>query len=272
MADPLSMIAIGAAVGGTAGKLAEKAWDSGERWLRERFGSHGAEAQEHARVNAAQFVEHLAKRVKALEDLREVNAARVAEAERHPQFSSLLQQSLLNAAQTDDVAKHNMLARLVATRLASEAETTLALASQLASDAIARSTRRQLMLMALSCFLQDIRPRDPLSLSDYRQWLELFLIPFVDFEFKDFDARHLVAIACVSYDPSSERDLDLLLQMKGGEHSLGVSFEDLRAVETLQVQWNEGLAGVFLTSVGSIVGGLAFDQTSGKSSGMPRWE
>ncbi len=33
MTDPLTLVAIAAAVGGTAGKLAEKAWDSGEKWL-----------------------------------------------------------------------------------------------------------------------------------------------------------------------------------------------------------------------------------------------
>lgn len=269
MADPLSMIAIGAAVGGTAGKLAEKAWDSGERWLRERFASHGQEVQEQARKNVAQFVERLADRVKALENDRAIDPARLLETERHPQFSSLLQRSLLNAAQTDDASKHDILARLVAARLTVDAETTLALASRLAADAIARSTRRQLTLMALCCFLQDIRPRDPMPVPDYIAWLDVFLKPFSAFEFKDVDARHLVAIACASYDRGSERDLNILLGMKGGPHCIGAPFGDLDAVELLQINWNEGLAGVFLTSVGSIVGGLAFDQITGAKSGMP---
>lgn len=272
MADQLSMIAIGAAVGGTAGKLAEKAWDSGERWLRERFGSHAREVQEQARTNVAQFVEHLAKRVKVLEDDRAIDAAPLSETEHHPQFSSLLQRAILNAAQTDDEKKHDMLARLVAARLVAAAETTLALASRLAADAIARSTRRQLTLMALCCFLQDIRPRDPMPVPEYRTWLEVFLKHFVDFEFKEVDARHLVAIACASYDPGSDRDLNILLGMKGGPHCVGASFEDLIGVQLLQVHWTEGLAGVFLTSVGSIVGGLAFDQVTGAKSGMPRWD
>ena len=56
MADPHSLIAAGAVVGGLASKIAEKAWDSGERWLRERFASHAAEAQEQAYENAAKFI------------------------------------------------------------------------------------------------------------------------------------------------------------------------------------------------------------------------
>ena len=159
MVDPLSLIAAGAAVGGLASKVAEKAWDSGERWLREKFGSHADEAQEQARENAAKFVHQLAVRVAVLEKQRELDQVKIADAQRHPQFSALLQQTILNAAKTKDDDKLDLLARLVATRLTANAETTFALASDLASDAIARSTRRQLELMALCCFLDEIRPR-----------------------------------------------------------------------------------------------------------------
>jgi len=272
MTDPLLLVALGAAVGGTAGKIAEKAWDSGERWLRERFGSHSTEVQEQARANVAKFIEHLAARVKALEDGQRLDTKQLLETESHPQFSAVLQRTLLNAAQTEDAKKHDLLARLVAARLAVATETTLALASGLATDAIARSTGRQLTLMGLCCFLEDIRPRDPMPVPDYRRWLEIFLRRFTDFEFKGFDARHLVAIGCATYDLGSERDLNLLFEMKGGTHCIGASFQDIIEVDLLQFHWNEGLAGVSLTSVGSIVGGLAFDQITGGNSGMPEWD
>ena len=44
--EPLSIVAISAAVGGAAGKLVEKAWNSGERWLASYFKDHHPEAQE----------------------------------------------------------------------------------------------------------------------------------------------------------------------------------------------------------------------------------
>jgi hypothetical protein len=37
MPDPVSMIALGAAIGGAAGKFVEKAWDSGEKWAASRL-------------------------------------------------------------------------------------------------------------------------------------------------------------------------------------------------------------------------------------------
>jgi len=270
MSDPISIIALGAAVGGAAGKLAEKAWDNGQRWLKERFGSYDHDVQEKAQLNAAHFIEHLAKRVELLEKETLGHGLLLENVVSHPQFSVLLQKSLLNAAQTDDETKQDLLAELVAARLTSNHETTFSLASQLASDAIAHSTKQQLQLMALSFFVQQVRPKHPLSATDYRRWLEVWLKPFEYFEFVENDALHLVAIACASYDPASERDLTLLLQMKGGTNHLKTDLTDLIEVEVLQMQWVFGLSGVFLTSVGSIVGGLALDQMIDSKYELPK--
>jgi hypothetical protein len=214
MPDPISLIALAAAVGGVAGKFAEKTWESSERWLSERFGSHAAAAREQARENAADFVRQLARHIKALEDGHSVDQHQINASATHPQFSSLLQRSVLNAAETDESEKHNLLAQLIAIRLRSSAETTLALASQLASDAIAHSTRRQLTLMAIRCFFEEIRPRKGLTFLQYKGWIEICLDPFAEFEFHVIDAKHLVAIACATYDPTSLQDLGSMLAMK----------------------------------------------------------
>lgn len=277
MTDPLSLIAASAAIGGLASKVVEKAWDSGERWLRERFGSHTVEARERARENAAKFIHQLAVHVAALEKQHTLKQDEVSDTQRHPQFSWLLQQTILNAAKTSDEKKQDLLARLVAARLASKSETTFALASDLASGAIARSTHRQLELMALCCFLEEIRPRDPiLTAADYYEWLAIHLRSFENFEFVQVDARHLVAIACASYDPSSNRSLSVILLFKAGTHLMKQLHEDdfrhIPIVDMLQIGWDLGLAGVRLTSVGSIVGGIALSQIKGKDFGPPDWK
>jgi hypothetical protein len=277
MTDPLSLVAAGAAIGGLASKVVEKTWDSGERWLRERFGSHAVEAREQARENAAKFVHQLAVRVAELEKHHILKQENVSDTQRDPQFSSLLQQTILNSAKTSDDKKHDLLARLVAARLASQSETTLALASDLASDAITRSTRRQLELMALCCFLDEIRPMDPIpTAADYHKWLAIHLRPFEDFEFVDVDARHLVAIACATYDPASNRSLSVTLLFKAGTHLIeqlcNDDFRHIPIIDTLQISWDSGLAGVRLTSVGSIIGGLSLSQIKGKDFGPPDWK
>ena len=236
MPDPISLIALGAAVGGAAGKFTEKAWDSSERWLKERFGSHRAAAQKLARENAADFVRELADR-----------------------------------AETNDHTKHRLLATLVANRMQSAPETTLALASQLASDAITRSTQRQLTLMALQAFIEGVQPKYPMKLSMFEVWLKVNLEPFEDFEFHEIDARHLVAIACATFDPTSQRMLGLMLAMKRHGKLLR-KINEILANTNLQMQWDHGLAGVELTSVGLVVGALAYDQMTGRDLGPPKWD
>ena len=65
MTDPLSLIALGAAIGGAAGKFVEKAWDSGEKWITSYFENHHEKSQEKAKQNTLSFLTDLAKRVES---------------------------------------------------------------------------------------------------------------------------------------------------------------------------------------------------------------
>jgi hypothetical protein len=89
----------------------------------------------------------------------------------------------LNPAETDEQTKQKLLASLVASRMQSASETTLALASQLASDAIVRSTQRQLRLMALQGFIEGVTSKYPMKFSAFKVWLKVNLEPFDEFEF-----------------------------------------------------------------------------------------
>jgi len=270
MNDSVSLITDGGAVSGIAKRFAEKTSELGEHWLKDRFGSHTSEIQKIAKENAAHFVHDLAVRIKILEDRNEIQQKNMTNTEKNPQFSVFLQNTILNASQTNDRSKHELLANLVAYRLSSDNESTFALASHLASSAISLSNRRQLNLMALSSFIENASPPHlSLKLKDFRQWLEKTLQPLVAFEFKIDDAIHLVALACASFDPMSERELDILLQMKGGVDFIGIHLADLKFCQYLEEMWYEGLAGVNLTSVGLIVGSLCINQITGKDFGVP---
>lgn len=280
MADTLSLIAISAAVGGAVGgatsTFIEKSMDYSSQWLKERFGSHAIEAQASAKENAADFIIQLRDRLDKLETESLLGSDRIVAVEKHPQFSSLMQQSILNSAQTNDQDKHDLLARLISIRMISDSESTVSLASNLAADAIVRCTKRQLHLLALCCFLQDIRPEHPLDPENYKIWVDVFLKSIFskikNFEYKQFDISHLVAVNCVTYTRGSEADLDMLLQMKGGVDNIGNTLSESPYVSDLQFMWDEGLAGVDLTSVGSIVGGLSLEQALGSKVGPPIWD
>jgi len=193
-------------------------------------------------------------------------------AQREPQFSALLQQVVLDAAQTADSSKHDLLAALIAARLGTSSETTLALASSLAAAAIAKATRRQLMLLGIVTFIDEIRPRHLASVSQFKTWLEPVFKSFGDVEFQRIDARHLAALACVIVDPTSERDLSTILNMKSVLflHTMA-DFDDVDGFLELQHNWNEVLCTVQLTSVGSIVGGLVLSQIMQLDFPQPEW-
>jgi hypothetical protein len=175
MVDPLSLVALGAAVGGAAGKFTEKAWDLTEKWLKGYFRDHAPAAEEAALLNSARFILELAERIKALEDSKQASRTTIEEAQDNPQFSVILQRAVIGASQTSDSQKHRVLAGLVAARLAASPESTFALAVRLACDAVASANSVQLRLLALAVALHEIRPREPLRARYYHAWLECLL-------------------------------------------------------------------------------------------------
>jgi hypothetical protein len=112
----------------------------------------------------------------------------------------------------------------------------------MASDTIARCTRNQLCLLALVFFVEEVNVRDQLDEPGFRHWRDLFLRPFDDLEFRDIDARHLVALGAITYDPASERDLLVWLQLKNQYDD--IDFEklfEITRVEVLKMNWDMGM-------------------------------
>ena len=68
----------------------------------------------------------------------------------------------------------------------------------------------------------------------------------------------------------------MLLLLKAGinivEELHDDDFRHIPVIDILQISWDFGLAGVRLTSVGSIVGGLVLGQLKGKDYGLPDWK
>jgi hypothetical protein len=217
-----------------------------------------------------------------LEDSQRVSGDTINSAQENPQFSVILQREILGASQTENPKKHRLLAQLVAERLAAPPESRFALAVKLACDALAVLNSAQLRLLALSVALHEIRPSAPMPPDDYRQWLDRLLAPVLSSylhdhaEYKEIDVLHLSALGCVTYDRASERALELVLSMKNGLFKVGFAFDYPSFKESdlgwyFDYIWVEGFAGVNLTSIGSVIGGLVFDELSGVRVGHPHW-
>ena len=273
MADPLSLVALGAVVGGAASKFVEKAWDAGEKWLSSYFADHHETAVKTARANARSFLDELARRVKALEEAHAVSTETIATAQEHPGFSVALQKAMLTAAQTDDPKKHTLLARLIADRLRASPDGLLALAGKMACESIAYATPAQLRILGLEAALAYVGPRSELSQDAYSAWVTEHLQPFADLRIGALDLVHLEALSCLKVESFMGRDLAEILRKKNGDKFDAEAFFVSPLGTAIQHLWKEGgLEKVVLTSVGQIIGVYVSDLNSGVTTHFAGWD
>lgn len=277
--EPLSIIAIGAAVGGAAGKFVEKAWDSGEKWIQTFFKDHKEVAQQKATENTMDFLNELAQKVKQLEESKQISQEKINSAQDHPDFSALLQKALLTSAQTDNKDKHVILARLVSERLKTEPESILALGSKMACDAISYASANQLMILGLAVNFYDVRPNPypPLGVNEtnFQEWLDNWLItrlkPYQNITFRPIDITHLESLSCLKVNTFIRRGLNDMFK----KDNLSYDFEKMKDVTlktSMKKVWDEGLQKIGLTTVGQIIGVSVSDLLTNTTTTFDGWE
>lgn len=271
MTDPLSLIALGAAVGGATGKFVEKAWDSGEKWITSYFVDHRPKAIAQAQENSANFINDLAERVRLLEESSVISKQDIDTAQEHPDFSVALQTALLTAAQTNDRQKHRLLARALAERLVAKPEGLRAMASKMALDVIGYMTPSQMKLLALAADLLYVNPTSPLSASQCKQWFENRFSAYRSVSFTNLDLIHLESISCLKHTPILSRELSVILNQKLGSE-IGSSILESLMGQHIRTLWNQGLQSVDLTSVGQLVGVCVSDLMSGENTSFSGWD
>lgn len=282
--EPLSIIAIGAAVGGAAGKFVEKAWDSGEKWLQNYLKDHKEKAKENAEINSKDFLKELADKIKILEETKAVSKDKIENAQDHPDFSILLQKALLTSAQSDSKEKHILLARLVSERLASEPETTFSLASKMAVDAIAYTNINQLKILGIMINLMYVRPLPwpPQGMTkdifqDFMtNWINVSFKPYDNLIVKPMDLNHLESLSCIRYEMIISRQIKEIFSVNKSE-DFKFDFDKFKSVSSIGVKiekiWNEGqLQRISLTSTGQLIGIFTSDLLSATKTDISNWD
>ncbi len=278
--EPFSIIAISAAVGGAAARMTDKVWDSGERWLRGYFQDHHPKAQLAAEQNALTFVNELAQRFHQLEEAFKndpVRLKKVDDALSDPDFSALLRDAIISSARTTNPERHKILARLVAERLQAEPESLVVMVSPLACAAISHLSANHLRFLGIVASVWATRPTAFPSISpeEFSQWYEdwwaqeiIAMLPVG--RMTPVDYYHLVALSCISYQPSSlSHDIKQILSSWGGkivqwdtDHFLTQN----SAGKQLNKLWKQGMKYAAPTSSGRLIGVYARDELAGRET------
>ncbi len=275
--EPLTIVAICAAVGGATGKLTEKAWDCGEKWLAGFFKNHHPKAIEKANQNSLCFLNDLAQRVHQLEEEAKEEhdiKQRIEYALEDPDFSALLKDALIISARTDNEDKHKILARIVSERLRCQSEGLVALTSTLACDAIKHLTPEQIKFLGITTFVYRIRPYPfPPAIPPHQfgQWYINWLIGMLSLYFPvepmtRLDFNHLESVSCTKYESFLGRDLKKVLSP--AEPSYDWNFDHFIQNNPFGKQlhelWKNGMQQNTLTTTGELIGIYVNDELTKK--------
>lgn len=277
--EPISSLIIAGAIGGGAGKFAEKAWDSGEKWIKSYFKDHKEIALQKGIANSLEFLTELASRVKQLEESNKVSKEVIEAAQDHPDFSVFLQKAILTSAQTDDKEKHSVLASLVSQRLVSSPESLLSLASKMACDSIAFMTNTQMRFLALMVNLHDMQPSEESVIGDDKltkiekvhTWLNSILLPYIDLQLGNYDIKHLVSLSCLTIEPNpAGRSMKPVLMI----NAVAIDFSKLQnydLIKPIERIWiDTRIDGINTTTTGAVIGVMVSDLISGATTDLTR--
>lgn len=283
--EPLSIIAISAAVGGVAGKFVEKAWAVGEKWLSPYFKDHYPKAQETARQNSLDFLADLAQRVHQLEENVKDSHRMRQQTEfslEDPDFSVLLQEALIASSRTNNEDKHKILARIVSERLRCQSEGLVALTSTLACNAVKHLTPKQMKFLGITTFVQGIRPSPfppAIPPQQFGQWYVNWLTRTLSLllptgSMTNLDFVHLESVSCVKYESFIVRDLKAVLSPPS-ETGYDWPFDDFvqnnPIGKKLRELWENGMQQITLTTAGQLIGIYVHDEQTKTTTTMIGW-
>lgn len=278
--DPIE-VALKALITTGAGKAVDGIVALGKKAAPVLWSALSPKGKKQFEVNLRNFGTRLVADVRQHVDSGQLSQEQIAAALDQPDLVSLVINTLAQAGQTSDVEKQTLLAKLLADRLGTDADSELALVIPMASEAISRLNAQHLKLLAL-CYILAFQRYDETSdtARDYSaqrlrevEWVIRTFDPYQDVETTARDARHLVAVGCVgglegfladeikaalTRMVSPDLDLDMLMKTATWKH--------------LETVWNNSrLAGMRLTSVGSLIGMYTSDILANRSADINQW-
>lgn len=304
--EPLTVAAIGGAVGGATSVFLQKALDSGGKWLNDYLKDYQPKAIEKAQTNVLAFLEILKRKIDKLEQKAEgaeEKVNRIRSAMEEPDFAALFKDAILGAARTENKTIHALLARLVSERLSSKDGDLISLAVGQACQLVRTLTGDQLRFLAVLTWvryvlkdaipqLQDYsdlrgilkdprRCRNMLFLKTVRENLPLIVPNDV---ITKLDMLHLSGMSCVHIRGDTRDTLSNLNQLRrkiyegldlaprNDRSNIEKACLNMAHLMGPAIGNDSGvtLAPIILTSTGLLIGLCVFDQLTSSETDLNR--
>jgi hypothetical protein len=279
--DPVALVVFGTAAAGTAKVLQGAGQRLGERIVDriwpDRTPDNAAMQAAVANVEAMYArlqasMEYLQRQIGSGQGTEEA----VLEALRNPDFSYAVHQALLAGARTDNTARHEVLSRAVVERIIAAPDSTQAVASSVAIEAIGRLSGPQMDLLGLAALLYYVAPvhHAPPALpdvqlqlpddkqlaleirrgawraereaaeravTDYLAWFESSLSQHgVPETITPLDYAHLASASCATFDRSLHRVLSTVLQGRDLEVTGEIALRNAYSIVRDAIDWPRG--------------------------------
>jgi hypothetical protein len=281
MVEPFSTIIISGAAGAAAGKLSEKAWESGEKWLSTYFKDHHPKAIKKAKDNSKAFLSALAEKVARLEEQQQFDRSLIDRAMEDPSFAALLQKALIGSSQTESKEKHQLLAQLLAGKLSAGAESFKSVVAPLACDAVVNATLNQLKILAIQTVLTLVHPNfekaPPQTQADFLKrcdnWLAVRLQKLSETKVRYLDLLHLESLSCAKHLEIGSIDLNKILPAWTC-NGLTINSQELFSLSSgasIKQFWEDGLNKLILTSTGQMLGFNMVEIVGGSRIDIDAW-
>lgn len=256
-------------------KFIEKYKNDGNKWLTSCFKNHDTKVKRQAEANSMDFIIDLTKQVKSFMEKGEISQEQINNAQNQPDFSIILQNSLLNAAQTESKEKHKLLARLIAERLKAKPESMLSLASKMASDIIPLITINQLKLLGLLAnIFYCLTEYSTLFEGDHFDFLIGRLHPYAELEVKnDIDLLHLETLSCIKRESLVMiGSLNRFIVPENNKNFYVEEFYNTDIGKKILNLWNNHrLETLILTTTGKIIGIYVSDLLANSTTRLKDW-
>jgi hypothetical protein len=271
---------------GAAGILGKKLSESATQWIAERFGPRTSIAAQQAQVNGEAFLSDLADRVQRLEETGRITSGEIDNALERPDTLAMIRSAFNGASEKNDVAKKEILSRLVVDRLTAKQETVQAVATRRVAETIPYLTSRQLHTLGILSLIFGIRPIISINMPSqapdilkaeyskfFIQWLQNFARMYPVIEYSNNDALHMESLSLMKATSFLITNLAQVLAHQGQpkidfDASL---LQDTPFGKNLIEAWEKGWKNIQLTLAGHVLGVYVHDHLT-KQETLFKWE